>query len=73
MWKLEFMEILERETFKKDKRYVVPFPFRDPNLMLPNHKKQAILRLIKTQNNFSEAQRLFQDYLKVMDNLTIIG
>ena len=37
-----FMEVVERGTFKKDDQYVVPLPFCNPNLMLPNNKKQAI-------------------------------
>ena len=37
----KFMEIVDRATSKKDGHYVVPLPFRDPNLMLPNSKKQA--------------------------------
>lgn len=55
---LNFMEIVKRETFKKDKLDVVPLPFHVPNLMLPNGKKQVILRLIKAQKNFSEAQKI---------------
>ena len=38
----KFIESVERETSKKEDRYVAPLPFRDPNFMLPNNKKQAI-------------------------------
>ena len=34
-----FMEIFERETSKKNDHYVVPLPFCNPNLILPNNKK----------------------------------
>ena len=42
----KFMEIVEGGTSKKDEHYVVPLPFRDPNLVLPNNRKQAIQRLM---------------------------
>ena len=41
-----FMEIFEKGTSLKDNRYVVLLPFRNPNSMVPNNKKQAIQRLM---------------------------
>ena len=69
----KFMEIVDRATSKKDDHYVVPLPFRDPNLMLPNSKKQAIQRLIGLKRGFMKDSKFFQDYLKFMDNLLITG
>ena len=34
-----FMEIVEKGTSKKDDHYVVPLPFHNPILVLPNNKK----------------------------------
>ena len=64
-----FMEIAEKGTSKKDDHYVVPLPFRNPNLMLPNNKKQAIQRLMGLKRRFMKDNKFFQDYLKFMDNL----
>ena len=63
------MEIVERGTSKKDDHYVVPLPFRNPNLMLPNNKKQAIQRLMGLKRRFMKDSKFFKDYLKFMDNL----
>ena len=49
--------------------YVVPLQFCDPNLMLPNNKKQAIQRLMGLKRGFMKDNKFFQDYLKFMDNL----
>ena len=67
------MEIVERGTSKKDDHYVVPLPFRNPNLMLPNNKKQTIQRLMGLKRRFMKGNKFFQDYLKFMDNLLRSG
>ena len=36
-----FMEIFDKETSKKNDPYILLFPFRDANLMLPNKKNQT--------------------------------
>ena len=69
----KFMEIIEKETSKKDDHYVVPLPFCDPNLMLLNKKKQAIQRLIGFTRRFKKDNKFFQDYPKFMDNLLRSG
>ena len=68
-----FMEIVERGTSKKDDYYVVPLPFCNPNLMLPNNMKQAIQRLMGLKRRFMMDNKFFQDYLKFMDNLLRSG
>ena len=68
-----FMEIVEKGTSKKDDHYVVPLPFRNPNLMLPNNKKQAIQRLMGLKRRFMKDKKFFQDYLNFMDNLLRSG
>ena len=65
----KFMEITERGTSREDNHDVVPLPFSDPNLMLPNNNKQAILRLMGLKRKFMKDNKFFQDYLKFMENL----
>ena len=69
----KFIEIFKRGTLKKDNPYVIPLPFRDPNLMLPNNKKQAIQRLMGLKRRFMKDSKFFQDYLEFMDNLLRSG
>ena len=68
-----FMKIVEKGTSKKDDHYVVPLPFRNSNLMLPNNKKQAFQRLMGLKRRFKKDNKFFQDYLKFMDNLLRSG
>ena len=63
------METVEKRTSRKDDHYVVPLPFRDSNLMLPNNKKQAIQRLMGLKKRFMKANKFFEDYLKFLENL----
>ena len=65
----EFMEIVDRGTSKINDHYVVPLPFCDPNLMLPNNKKHAIQRLMGLKRRFMKDNKFFQDYVSFMDNL----
>ena len=54
----KFTEIIDRETSKKNDHYVVPLPFHDPNLMLPNNKKRAIQRLMGAQKKIYEGKQI---------------
>ena len=63
----------ERGAPKKDDHYIVSLSFPDPNLMLPNNKKQVIQRLIGLKRRFIKVNKFFQDYLKFMGNLLRTG
>ena len=69
----KFIEIVDRGNSKKNDHYVVPLPFRDPNLVLLNNKKQAIQRSLRLKRRFMKDKKFFQDYLKFMDNLLRSG
>ena len=69
----KFMEIVDRGTSKINDHYVVPLPFCDPNLMLPNNKKHAIQRLMGLKRRFMKDNKFFQDYLSFMGNLLRSG
>ena len=64
---------MTEESPRNADRYVVPLSFRDPNLMLPNYKKQAIQRLMGLKQRFIKDNKFFQDYLSFMDNLLRSG
>ena len=67
------MEIVDRGTSKKNDHYVVPLPFHDPNLMLPNNKKQPIQTLMGLKRRFMKDNKFFRDYLSFMDILLRSG
>ena len=69
----KLMEIVDRGTSKKNDHYVVPLPFHDPNLMLPNNKKQPIQTLIGLKRRFMKDNKFFKDYLSFMDILLRSG
>ena len=56
-----------------DYHYVVPLPFRDDRLLIPNNRGQAFRRLIFLRRRFLKDQKSFDDYKKFMDNLLIKG
>ena len=60
----KFLHILEKGTVKKDIHYVVPLPFWDENLVMPNNRIQALRRL-KCLKRFLRDKRFPQDYLKI--------
>ena len=51
-------EFLTEESPRNADRYVVPLPFRDPNLMFPNNKKHAIQRLMGAQTRIYQGQQI---------------
>ena len=67
------MEIVDRGISKKNDHYVIPLPFCDSSLMLPNNRKHAIQRLMGLKRRFMKDNKIFQDYLSFMDNLLRSG
>ena len=66
-------EFLTEKSPRNADRCVVPLPFRYPNLMLPNNKKQAIQRLMALKRRFIKDNKFIKDYLSFMDNLLRSG
>ena len=70
----KFLDIVEKNTSKKDYHYVVPLPFRDDRLVMPNNRVQALCtRLMFLKRRFLKDQKFFDDYKKFMDNLLVKG
>ena len=64
-----FLDIVERRTVKKNGQYVVPLPFRDQELVMPNNKQQAVKRLMGLKRRFIRDDKFFLDYKKYMNDL----
>ena len=67
----KFMDIVQKNTSKKNYHYVVPFPFRDDRLVMPNNRVQAFKRLMFLKRRFLKDRKFFDDYKKFMDNLLV--
>ena len=59
----------ERGTVKRNGHYVVPLPFRDQELVIPNNKQQAVKRLMGLKRRFIRDNKFFLDYKKYMNDL----
>ena len=64
----KFLDIVERGTVKKNEHYVVPLPFLDQELVMPNNKQQAVKRLMGLKR-FIRDNKFFLDYKKYMNDL----
>jgi len=69
----KFSEIVENGTYKINNHYVVPLPFRDKDLEMPNNRSQALKRLMSLKKRFMKDNSLFKDYKGFMDNLCLKG
>ena len=65
----KFLDIIERGTVKRNGHYVVPLPFRDQELVMPNNKQQAVKRLMALKRRFIRDNRFFLDYKKYINDL----
>ena len=67
-WKLEiskdekaFLKTVEESTIKSGDHYILPFPFKNENLIMPNNRKQAMQRLIYLKERFKKDHAFFED------------
>ena len=65
----KFLDIVERRTVKENGHYVVPLPFHDQELVMPNNKQQAVKRLMGLKRRFIRDDKFFLDYKKYMNDL----
>ena len=67
-----FVDIVEKKTSKKDYHYVVPLPFRDDRLIMPNNQLQTIKRPMLIRQRLLEDQKFFDDYKKFEETYSTI-
>ena len=68
----KFLDIVEKKTLKKDYHYVVPLPFRDGRLIMPNNQLQTIKRPMLIRQSLLEDQKFFDDYKKFEETYSTI-
>ena len=66
---IRFLNIVERETVKRNGHYVVPLTFRDQKLVMSNNKQQAVKRLMGLKRRFIKDNKFFLNYKKYMNDL----
>ena len=65
----KFLDIVERGTAKRNGYYVVPLPFCDQELVMPNNKQQEVKRLMGLKRRFIRDNKFFLDYKKYTNDL----
>ena len=68
-----FLQIVEEKTTKAGKHYVVPLPFRNESLEMPNNRRQAMKRLMYLKESFKRNPSYFAGHKKFMDDLITKG
>ena len=66
-----FLELMNKEIVKIDGHYQLPLPFRDPDIVVPNNRPQAISRLTSTRRKMLRDEAYRTDYCGFM--ATLIG
>ena len=65
----KFWGIVEWRTVKKNGHYVVPLPFHDQELVMPNNKQQVVKGLMGLKRRVIRDNKFFLDYKKYMNDL----
>jgi hypothetical protein len=65
----QFLENVERSVKFEDGHYVIDLPFRDPNLIMPNNRKQAEHRLILLGKRLEKDDNFYQEYQNFMNKI----
>ena len=60
---------MENKAVLKDSHYILPLPFRDQEVQLPNNRAQTSTRAKWLAKKFQRNQKLLSDYQAFMDEL----
>jgi hypothetical protein len=66
-------KVLEEKTYKQDGKYVVPMLWGPQQVVLPNNKKMAEIRLESTKRKLQNNPDLYEKYRAVMDGYVSSG
>ena len=69
----KFIKTVEQGRSKSGGHYVVPLPFREDDLEMPNNRKQAMQRFMYLKRKFKRDPSFLDDYKGFMNNLLIKG
>ena len=64
-----FLKLMNENVTIADGHYVVPLPFKDKNVKLPDNRQQAIQRCLSLKKRLKKDSQFHQDYALFMDNL----
>ena len=64
-----FLKTAESEIQKLDGHYVLPLPFRNPDIVLPSNRNQAVKRANWQRKKMMANDTYCKDYINFMDNL----
>ncbi|XP_057290844.1 uncharacterized protein LOC130613498 [Hydractinia symbiolongicarpus] len=69
----KFMQLMKKETKYEDGHYILPLPLNDPEIILPNNRKQAERRLEQLKRRFKRNDKFFTDCKKFMEDMITSG
>ena len=68
-----FLQVVDEKTTKASEHYVVPLPFWNESLDMPNNRKQAMKRLMYLKDRLKRNPSYFAGYKRFMDDLITRG
>eukprot|EP00112_Aurelia_sp_Birch-Aquarium-sp1_P003949 Seg1448.3 transcript_id=Seg1448.3/GoldUCD/mRNA.D3Y31 product="hypothetical protein" protein_id=Seg1448.3/GoldUCD/D3Y31 len=69
----KFLKMMKEQSIKADGHYVLPLPFRNPNVYMPNNKEQAMKRAVWTKRRLQKDPKFYSDYVKFMTDIISKG
>ena len=65
----QFLSMMEDECMMVDGHYVLPLPFRNTDVKMPNNKYQAVQRSVQLKSKLSKNPDMLKDYTDFMNEL----
>lgn len=64
-----FLKLMNKHCALKDGHYVLPLPFRNPDIEMPNNRYQAVQRSISLKSKLEKNPQMLKDYKDFMVEL----
>eukprot|EP00794_Sanderia_malayensis_P004020 gene4020-4569_t len=65
----KFLELMKERGYESDGHYVLPLPFRNPHVCMPNNRDQAMKRAKWTKRRLQKDPTFYNDYIKFMNDI----
>ena len=69
----KFMKLMEERTQLKNSHYVVPLPFRNETVKMPNNHQQAVMYSHQLHKRLTKDEQLHEEYTNFMEKLITKG
>ena len=65
----QFLDLMESECSKEGNHYKLPLPLRNPDVVFPNNRRMAELRLKNLKKGFIKDEQYYKDYTSFMEDM----